>query len=241
MTDLNAETMASNIADGWITYIVGPNHFQNALLAAYIETHSKGNSTVLSSITAIGKKHQATFSGQAAVLYDCFGTNANKFSAILQEELQQLPPEFILALFNMERCAGLEKKALELGVQGFFYQDDTVETLLKGLAVIFGGEFWVSRHDLAEIVLENSFGQRRMQVACNVYPHDLTCREVEILGLLTLGATNETISNKLFISPNTVRTHLNHIFKKIQVTNRLEASNWAVKSIFGRKYEYPVA
>jgi len=219
-----------------MTYIVGPNHFQNTLLAAYIETHSKGKSTVFDSITAIDHKHWDSYFGQAAVLYDCFGKLAGDFPATLSADLEQLPPEWALALFNLDRCAGVEKKALEFGVHGFFYQDDTVETLLKGLAAIFGGEFWVSRHNLAEIVLENSFGLRRRQFADNVYPHDLTCREVEILGLLTLGSTNETISDKLFISQNTVRTHLHHIFKKIKASNRLEASHWAAKSIFSRKH-----
>jgi len=237
MTERIDESTLSYSPDGWMTYIVGSNHFQNTMLAGYIETHSKSKSIVLNSVAAIDTTCQAAIFGQTAVLYDCFSTDSNVLNAILYNDLQHLPPEWVLALFNMERCAGFEKKAIALGVHGFFYQDDTVETLLKGLNAIFGGEFWISRHDLAEIVLEGSFGQRRRQVTFNVYPHDLTCREVEILGLLTLGATNETISEKLFISPNTVRTHLNHIFKKINVSNRLEASHWAVKAIFGRKYE----
>jgi len=55
--------------------------------------------------------------------------------------------------------------------------------------------------------------------------------------MLTLGFANETIAEKLFISLNTVRTHLNHIFKKINVSSRLEASHWAVKFIFSHTHE----
>jgi len=237
MSDQIAETTLSASTDGCIAYIVGPNHFQNTMLAAYIETHSKGNSAVFDSIAAIPTSEGTAFQGNAAVLYDCFGKHGNDLPATLMAELEKLPPEWALALFNLDRSAGVEKKALELGVHGFFYQDDTIETLLKGLAAIFGGEFWVSRQSLAKIALENSFGLRRRQMSDHAYPHDLTPREVEVLGLLTLGASNEVISDKLFISPNTVRTHLNHIFRKIKVTSRLEASHWAVDSLFGRRQD----
>jgi len=230
-----AETTLPAFPEGGTAYIVGPNHFQNTMLAAYIETHSKGKSAVYESIAAIlsdrgGRSHE-----KAAVLYDCFGRHAGELPKTLLAELENLPGEWALALFNLDRHAGIEKKALEFGVQGFFYKDDAVETLLKGVAMIFGGEFWVSRQSLAQIALENSFGLRRRQMIDHVYPHDLTSREVEILGLLTLGASNEVISDKLFISPNTVRTHLNHIFRKIKVTSRLEAAHWAVESLFDRR------
>lgn len=231
-------TTLSPSPNGCMAYIVGPNHFQNTLLAAYIETHSIGNCSVLDSISCLEYNRRVTFSCQTAVFFDCFGYHSSGFPAILQADLEQIPPEWDLALFNLERFPGIEKNCLEFGVKGIFYQDDTVETMLKGLAAIFDGEFWVSRHNLAEVVLENSFGRRRKHDADRVYPHDLTPREVEILGLLTLGATNETLADKLFISQNTVRTHLNHIFKKIKVSSRLEASHWASKSIFGHTHEY---
>ena len=140
-----------------------------------------------------------------------------------------------MVMFNLQRQTGIERLALEYGVQGFFYQDDTVETFIKGLTVIFGGDFWVSRHKLAEIILENGFENRRKSISNHVNSHDLTTREIEILGLLTLGKSNDIISEKLFISPNTVRTHLHNIFKKINVSNRLMAANWASSTLFSRK------
>jgi len=232
-----ADTTLLAPPEGCTAYIVGPNHFQNTMLAAYIETHSKGRSAVYDSIAAILSDNGAHSHDRAAVLYDCFGMHAGEFPRTLLAVLENLPGEWVLALFNLDRHAGIEKKALEFGVQGFFYTDDSVETLLKGVAAIFGGDFWVSRQSLAQIALENSFGLRRRQMVDHVYPHDLTSREVEILGLLTLGASNDVISDKLFISPNTVRTHLSHIFRKIKVTSRLQAAHWAMESLFSRRYD----
>lgn len=59
----------------------------------------------------------------------------------------------------------------------------------------------------------------------------LTPREIEILTMVASGAKNEEIANELYISPNTVKTHIYNIFKKINVPNRLQAALWAVKNL----------
>lgn len=213
-------------------FIVGPNLFQNTLFATFIETHSLWKSTVVDSIAPVYADLGGIFLGNTAVLFDCFELNGTALEDSVLVELERLPPEWSLILFNLDRCVGIEKKALEYGVHGFFYQDDSIETLLKGLAAIFGGELWVSRRKMADVILGNGFRLRRTQSGDHIYPHSLTKREVEVLGLLTLGASNEVIAGKLFISPNTVRTHLNNTFRKIEVSSRLEASVWASKTLF---------
>lgn len=62
-------------------------------------------------------------------------------------------------------------------------------------------------------------------------PSDLTQREIEILDLISKGASNKKIADVLFISPHTVKTHLHNIFKKINVTRRLQAALWAAKNL----------
>lgn len=213
-------------------FIVGPNLFQNTLFATYIETHSVWKSTVVDRITPVASNSGGVFLRNTAVLYDCFELTGVALEDSVLVELGRLPPEWSLILFNLDRSIGIEKKALEYGVHGFFYQDDPVETLLKGLTAVFGGELWVSRRKMTDVILENGFRLRRTQVGDHLFPHNLTRREVEVLGLLTLGASNGVIAEKLFISPHTVRTHLNHTFRKINVASRLEASVWASKTLF---------
>ena len=57
---------------------------------------------------------------------------------------------------------------------------------------------------------------------------NLTPREKEVLGFLTKGITNKEIANSLFISEKTVKAHLNSIFKKLNVTRRLQAILYAI-------------
>jgi DNA-binding NarL/FixJ family response regulator len=58
-------------------------------------------------------------------------------------------------------------------------------------------------------------------------PHlpSLTERELDVLGLVAQGLTNREISKQLFISPATVRTHLEHIYDKLGVRSRAGAVN----------------
>jgi DNA-binding NarL/FixJ family response regulator len=51
----------------------------------------------------------------------------------------------------------------------------------------------------------------------------LSDREVEILKLMALGKTNRTIAEQLRISEGTVKTHIKHIFSKLDANNRTEA------------------
>jgi ATP/maltotriose-dependent transcriptional regulator MalT len=58
---------------------------------------------------------------------------------------------------------------------------------------------------------------------------DLTRREREILDLISDGLSNRQIADQLFISLHTVKTHLQNIFCKINVKQRLQAALWAAK------------
>jgi len=66
---------------------------------------------------------------------------------------------------------------------------------------------------------------------------DLTDREREVMGLLSKGYKNRMICEKLFITKNTLQTHMRHIFWKLDVTDRTQAAIWGVKNNFGQTRE----
>ncbi|MFZ5452092.1 MAG: LuxR C-terminal-related transcriptional regulator [Thermodesulfobacteriota bacterium] len=63
----------------------------------------------------------------------------------------------------------------------------------------------------------------------NAAPGLLTARELEVLRLLSQGATNLEISGHLHISPHTVKSHVIHIFNKLGVDDRTQAAVWATR------------
>lgn len=60
--------------------------------------------------------------------------------------------------------------------------------------------------------------------------HGLTPREFDVLQMLTMGADNTLISRRLGITPNTVRTHVQNIFTKLDVSSRLAAATYAIRT-----------
>lgn len=111
---------------------------------------------------------------------------------------------------------------------GVFYIDDDVSLLLKGMDKIMNDEMWLSRK-VAQDYIEH-FRCANTVTTSQAYAN-LTKREKEIMRLLGHGASNVQIADELFVSENTVKTHLHNIFKKINAKNRLQALLWANNNI----------
>jgi len=63
-------------------------------------------------------------------------------------------------------------------------------------------------------------------------PTPLSQREIEVLQMLAWGTTNVEIAHALNISPHTVKSHITHIFNKLGVNSRTQASVWATQKHF---------
>lgn len=50
----------------------------------------------------------------------------------------------------------------------------------------------------------------------------LTAREVQVVRLVAQGLTNEQIADRLYLSPDTIKTHLRRVFRRLDVNNRAE-------------------
>lgn len=76
---------------------------------------------------------------------------------------------------------------------------------------------------------QQPMSSKDMSFDVNSKKDPLTQRELEVLKMLTQGASNKEIAEKLFVKEVTVKTHMNNIFKKLKVTSRTQATLLAMQ------------
>lgn len=127
-------------------------------------------------------------------------------------ELRALDPApVVLILTTFDRDAEV-LGAIEAGAAGYLLKDVDPEVIVEGIRRAAAGDM-VLAPDLATRVLK---GMR------SPLPK-LTDREIEVLRHLARGATNKEIARTLFVTEATVKSHLAHIFTKLDVDSRSRA------------------
>ena len=205
-------------------HIIGPQRLQNRLFAEFLAQHT---GCVCDEAETFDEALKKDASGHHPMFFlrDFQGIQIDDLFLELKQQKDTFVNQHYLALFNVDPSFGHEDKAVDRGIRGFFYTQDTPEHILKGVKAILADELWISRGVLTKFVIDNRNKNNPLKIEKNL----LTTREIEILTLIASGATNEEISEKLYISQHTVRTHIYNIFKKIDVPNRLQATLWAIQ------------
>lgn len=118
--------------------------------------------------------------------------------------------------------------AVEAGASGFLSKDEAAQELLSAAKAAAEGEVLIDPSTLARL-LPQVAREREEQRDALALLGDLTDREREILALLAQGMRNGDIAAQLYISPQTVQTHVRNILGKLRVHSKLEAVAFAVK------------
>jgi DNA-binding NarL/FixJ family response regulator len=109
--------------------------------------------------------------------------------------------------------------ALKAGARGYLLKGADRAELVRAIRGVASGEAIFGPAVARRLV--NYFGNRPL-VEAPVFP-ELTEREREILDLVARGLSNSQITQRLVLSPKTVRNHISNIFSKLQVADRAEA------------------
>ena len=170
------------------------------------------------------------------------------------ELAHRLRPDLILLDLNMRGLSGMETlkalkaadldarviiltvsdseedvvAALRLGADGYLLKDMEPEEVLYSLKAAAQGRI--------------ALGERVAAILADTLRHEtqprpidsikLTEREREILSLIAAGCSNKLIARKLKITEGTVKVHVKHLLRKLDLASRVEAAVWAVKHRF---------
>ena len=119
-------------------------------------------------------------------------------------------------------------EAVEAGASGFLSKDLPADEILSAAKAAADGEVLIDPATLTRLLAQVA-RQREEQRDAMALLGDLTERERQILQLLAEGKRNDDIAAELFISPQTVQTHVRNILGKLRVHSKLEAVAFAVK------------
>jgi DNA-binding NarL/FixJ family response regulator len=119
-------------------------------------------------------------------------------------------------------------EAVEAGASGFLSKDEAAGDLLSAAKSAADGEVLIDPATLTRLLAQVSRQRQEERDALRLLG-DLTDREREILRLLAKGMRNDDIAKELFISPQTVQTHVRNILGKLRVHSKLEAVAFAVR------------
>lgn len=168
------------------------------------------------------------------------------------EMVSETEPDLIILDLNMQGMDGLETlkrlrdegitsriimltvsdsnddviKAISQGADGYLLKDSDPEELLEQIKKAASGKMVLS--DAVNAALAAAIRRPAEKPAADI--NSLTNREYEILSLIAKGRSNKLIARELDISDGTVKVHVKHLLKKLNLRSRVEAAVWMVNN-----------
>jgi NarL family two-component system response regulator LiaR len=117
---------------------------------------------------------------------------------------------------------------INAGARGYFDLNDPAAQLAEAIRVVNKGEIWLPRDKMSSIMdrIISVVGRDMKEKTLD----QLTPTEFQVLRLIGQGKSNEEIAQILFISKNTVRSHIKSIYSKLNTHSRLQLALYAINS-----------
>lgn len=164
----------------------------------------------------------------------------------------RLEPDLVLMDLRMPRCDGVQATrllaerhpaikvivlttyaddrsvldALRAGAHGYLTKDAGAEEIHQALRRVLDNQHAIDpavQHHLIDAITSNPRARSRT----TELPDDLTPREAEVLSLIAQGLSNAEIAERLVVTEGTVKSHINHLFSKIDARDRAQAVTYA--------------
>lgn len=117
---------------------------------------------------------------------------------------------------------------MNAGVRGYFDLNDSSNQLVESVRIVLKGEIWLPRDKMSSIMdrIISVVGRDLKEKTLD----QLTPTEFRVLRLIGQGKSNDEIATAMFISKNTVRSHIKSIYAKFDTHSRLQLALYAINS-----------
>jgi two-component system response regulator DegU len=117
-------------------------------------------------------------------------------------------------------------EAIEKGAAGYMLKTAGPPLILAAVRTVNAGGTWLQREVTGKLFQEFT---RLAQIRREAPDGVLTDRETEVLTLLAQGLKNGEIAERLYITERTVKVHVSNIFRKLGLTDRVQATRYAIR------------
>jgi DNA-binding NarL/FixJ family response regulator len=163
------------------------------------------------------------------VLLDLNMPNMDGIAALREIRARKLAVKVLMLTISQNDADLLE--AIRAGADGYLLKSTEPEDLRRSLVRVAEGQGALSPEVTSTVM--RALSRFSIEEPANL----LSDRELEVLDCMFEGLTTMQIGSRLFISENTVKTHVRHIFEKLDVSNRAEAVGKAMQMGLIKKRE----
>ncbi len=144
------------------------------------------------------------------------------------KEIRERSPEVKVAMITRPGEGLTPLHILKAGARACLAKGISAADLVKSIELISSGRIIVSPVFAEKFLDEIVSAEKADSVKAVETKSILSTREIEIVRLITEGATNREIAQRLFIAENTVKVHVKNILKKLEFRNRQQLVAYAV-------------
>jgi len=119
--------------------------------------------------------------------------------------------------------------SIKAGANGYILKDEPIDKILENIEIVMAGGAPMSATIAAKTLKLLKQSDKQFSQEVNE-KYELTKREIEVLEHLKQGFDYNKTAEKLFISPFTVRKHIENIYRKLQVNNKMQAVQKALQN-----------
>lgn len=148
---------------------------------------------------------------------------------VLQEFNENKNPCKVIILSSYDELK-IIKEVMKFGAKGYLTKKCAGKNIIEAIETVYQGQEYFS--DAVREKIFKMFTHNNPKLNKNIYIQNplLSPREIEIVTLISLEYTGKEISEKLFISTNTVETHRKNIMRKLQTKNTISLVKYALKN-----------